>query len=220
MADSFTATANDSNTIGYAFYGSSAWNTGSTNGACQGAYHGPTAADSRVGVMVFTNAGTVLRGRAISQIVLSITCSGAGTGSNSKVMTFHKANRQAIPSGLTGADMVGPTLGTLTGQFYSNTSTHTLSASSNSSFFLQLAAYLAAGNSALVLYNGETSSSTGYSTNYGRIISITITVTYSASTVWYNNNGTWKKCAVYYRNNGAWVLVTPYYNSGGTWKQV
>lgn len=36
----FTATANSSSTIGYAQYGSTTWNTGTSNGACQGAYQG------------------------------------------------------------------------------------------------------------------------------------------------------------------------------------
>ena len=75
----------------------------------------------------------------------------------------------------------------------------------------------------MVVHNGETSSSSGYSTNYARISSITITVTYVAATVWYNNGGTWVQCAVYYNNGGTWVQVTPwrpvlpYYNSGGSW---
>ena len=56
----FTATANSSSTIGYAQYGSSSWSTGSSNGACQGAYKGTTAAKSRVGVMVFNGAGAAL----------------------------------------------------------------------------------------------------------------------------------------------------------------
>ena len=116
--------------------------------------------------------------------------------------------------------MVGDTLGTLTGKFYGNTTTHTLSASSNTAFFNALAAYLKAGNSALVLYNGETSTSSGYSTNYARITSITMTVTYEAATVWYRLNGVWVQCAVYYRLNGAWAQVAPYYRSNGSWIQV
>ena len=52
MAQTFTFTCNSSSTIGYAQYGSSTWNTGSSNGACQGAYQGTTAAKSRVGVMI------------------------------------------------------------------------------------------------------------------------------------------------------------------------
>lgn len=220
MAQTYTFTCNSSTTIGYALYGSSTWNTGSTNGACQGAYQATAASGSRVGVMVFTNAGTVLRGKVIQSIVFSITCSGAGSSSSSKVLTFKQANYQAPASGLKGSDMVGTTLGTLTGKFYSNTTTHTLNASSNASLFRNMAAYFAAGNQTLVLHNGETSTSSGYSTNYARVTSITITVTYVAATVWYNNNGTWVQCAVYYCNAGTWVQVTPYYNSGGTWVQV
>ena len=39
----FTATANSNTTIGYAQYGSTTWNRGTTNGACQGAYQGTSA---------------------------------------------------------------------------------------------------------------------------------------------------------------------------------
>ena len=220
MANTFSATANSNSTIAYAQYGSSTWNKGSSNGASQGAYQGTTAAKSRVGIMVFSGAGATLSGKVIKQIVFSITCSAAGSGSSSKVLTFHKSNSQVVPSSGTGSTIVGDTLGTLTGKFYNNTASHTLNTSTNAAFFNALAAYLKEGNSALVLYNGETSSSSGYSTNYARITSITITVTYESATVWYNNNGMWVQCAVFYRLNGAWVQVAPYYNSGGTWIQV
>ena len=102
----------------------------------------------------------------------------------------------------------------------SNTASHTLNDTTNTAFFNNLKAYLTAGNSVLVLYNGETSSSSGYSTNYARVTSITMTVTYIAATVWVNVGGTWKQCLVYYCNNGTWVQCTPYYNSGGTWVRV
>ena len=80
--------------------------------------------------------------------------------------------------------------------------------------------YFAEGNSALVLYNGETSSSSGYSSNYARVTSCTITVTYIHATVWYRDGSTWKQCTVWYRNGGAWVQVVPYYRNGGTWIRV
>lgn len=79
---------------------------------------------------------------------------------------------------MTGSAQVGATLGTLTGKFYGNTSSYVLSASSNAALFAALKTYLEAGNSAIVLYNGETSSSSGYSPNYARITSATISVTY------------------------------------------
>ena len=131
----FSATANSGSTIGYAQYGSSSWSTGSGNGACQGAYQGTTAAKSRVGVMVFNGAGTALKGKLIQRISLSITCSGAGSGSSGKVLTFHKANYQSLNTGVRGSAQVGDTLGTLTGKFYSNTVTHTLNASTNAVSF-------------------------------------------------------------------------------------
>ena len=83
------------------------------------------------------------------------------------------------------------------------------------------AAYkLAEGNSVLVLYNGETSSSSGYSSNYARVTSCTITVTYIDAVVWYRDGSTWRQCTVWYRLNGAWKQVVPYYNSGGAWVRV
>ena len=130
MAQTFSATANSNTTIGYALYGSSTWNKGSSNGACQGAYQKTAASGSRVGVMVFTGAGAALQGKIIKSIVFSITCSSAGSGSSSKVLTFRKAKQQALPSSGNGSAMVGDILGTLTGKFYGNTTTHTVNASS------------------------------------------------------------------------------------------
>ena len=131
----FSATANSSSTIGYAQYGSSSWSTGSSSGACQGAYQGTTAAKSRVGVMVFSGVGAALKGKLIQSITLTITSSGAGSGSSSKKLTFCQANYQSLNTGVRGSAQVGATLGTLTGKFYSNTVTHTLNASSNAALF-------------------------------------------------------------------------------------
>ena len=203
----FTATANSNTTIGYAQYGSTTWNRGTTNGACQGAYQGTSASRSRVGVMVFSGAGAALKGKIITQITLRITCSAAGSGSSSKKLSFRRSNYQTLQTGIRGSAQVGAALGTLTGKFYNTTVTHTLSATSNATLFEAMKTYFAEGNSALVLYNGETSSSSGYSSNYARVTSCTITVTYIHATVWY-------------RNGGAWVQVVPYYRNGGTWIRV
>ena len=203
----FTATANSNSTIGYAQYGSTTWNRGTTNGACQGAYQGTSASRSRVGVMVFSGAGAALKGKIITQITLRITCSAAGSGSSSKKLSFRRANYQSLQTGITGSAQVGAALGTLTGKFYNNTVTHTLSATSNAALFEAMKDYFAEGNSALVLYNGETSSSSGYSSNYARVTTCVLTVTYMDATVWY-------------RNGGAWVQVVPYYRNGGTWIRV
>ena len=216
----FTATANSNSTIGYAQYGSTTWNRGTTNGACQGAYQGTSASRSRVGVMVFSGAGTALKGKIITQITLKITCSAAGSGSSSKKLSFRRANYQSLQTGVTGSAQVGAALGTLTGKFYNNTVTHTLNASTNAALFEAMKDYFAEGNSVLVLYNGETSSSSGYSSNYARVTSCTITVIYMDATVWYRDGSAWRQCTVWYRNGGAWVQVVPYYRNGGTWIRV
>lgn len=108
----FTATANSSSTIGYAQYGSTSWSTGSSSGACQGAYQGTTAAKSRVGIMVFSGAGAALKGKMITQITLTITCSGAGSASTSKKLSFCRAVYQSLTTGIKGSAQVGAALGT------------------------------------------------------------------------------------------------------------
>lgn len=175
---------------------------------------------SRVGLMLFNGAGAALRGKVIQSITLKITCSGAGSGSSSKVLSFHRANVQAFDKSLRGSAQVGAALGTLTGKFYSNTTTHTLSASSNAAFFAALRAYLTEGNSALVLYNGETSKTDGYSANYARVTSCTLTVSYIDGMAYVRVNGAWKQCAVWMRVNGAWKQVVPYYRRDGAWVRV
>ena len=216
----FTATANSNSTIGYAQYGSTTWNRGTTNGACQGAYQGTSASRSRVGVMVFSGTGAALKGKIITQITLKITCSAAGSGSSSKRLSFRRASYQTLQTGITGSAQVGTALGTLTGKFYNNTVTHTLNASTNAALFEAMKDYFAEGNSVLVLYNGETSSSSGYSSNYARVTSCTITVIYMDATVWYRDGSAWRQCTVWYRNSGSWVQVVPYYRNGGTWIRV
>ena len=98
--------------------------------------------------------------------------------------------------------------------------THTLNASTNAALFEAMKGYFAEGNSVLVLYNGETSSSSSYSSNYARVTTCVLTVTYMDATVWYRDGSTWRQCTVWYRNGGSWVQVVPYYRNGGTWIRV
>ena len=69
---------------------------------------------------------------------------------------------------------------------------------------------------------GSTTSSyfRGYNPSSGTSQRPYLQLTYSDSSVWYNNNGTWVQCAAYYNKNGSWIQVMPYYNNGGTWIQV
>lgn len=172
----FTATANSNTTIGYALSNSKSWKVGTTNGACQGAYQGA----SRCGVMVFTGAGAALKSTLISQIQLTITCSASGGSGSGKILTFHKANYQSLNTGVTGSAQVGDTLGTITGKFYNNTVTHTLSDTSNAALFAAMKSYFAAGNSVLVIYNGETTAADAErsSTHYVRVKTCVLTVSY------------------------------------------
>jgi len=170
--------------------------------------------------MVFSGAGAALQGKVIQSISLKITCSGAGSSSSSKVLSFRQAKYQSLNKTVKGSAQVGTALGTLTGKFYSNTVTHTLSPTSNTALFNAMKNYFIAGNSVLVIYNGETSSSSGYSSNYARVTTIVLTVTYIEATVWYNNAGTSQQCTVWYCNAGTWIQCVPYYNSGGTWIRV
>ena len=95
-----------------------------------------------------------------------------------------------------------------------------MSASSNAAFFAALCAYLTEGNSALVLYNGETSKADGYSANYARVTSCTLTVSYIDGMAYVRVNGAWKQCAVWMRVNGAWKQCVPYYRRDGAWVRV
>ena len=60
----------------------------------------------------------------------------------------------------------------------------------------------------------------GYGPSSGTSQRPYLQLTYSDSSVWYNNNGTWVQCAAYYNKNGSWIQVIPYYNNGDTWIQV
>ena len=128
-----------------------------------------------VGIVHF--AGMALSGKVITGISLRIVAAQAGYGTgHTKTVYVRKANYQsASQSGITGLGYCGDALGTFTGAFYGNTSTYTLSGD----LLNNLAAYIAAGNNTICLYNpSPVKSSQGYSTNYLQWSECTITVTY------------------------------------------
>ena len=128
-----------------------------------------------VGIVHF--AGMALSGKVITGISLRIVATQAGYGTgHTKTVYVRKSNYQsASQSGITGLDYCGDALGTFTGAFYGNTSTYTL----NGDLLNNLAAYIAAGNNTICLYNpSPVKSSQGYSTNYLQWSECTITVTY------------------------------------------
>lgn len=128
-----------------------------------------------VGIVHF--AGMALSGKVITGISLRIVSAQAGYGAgHTKTVYVRKSNYQsASQSGITGLGYCGDALGTFTGAFYGNTSTYTLSGD----LLNNLAAYIAAGNNTICLYNpSPVKSSQGYSTNYLQWSECTITVTY------------------------------------------
>ena len=128
-----------------------------------------------VGIVHF--AGMALIGKVITGISLRIVAALAGYGTgHTKTVYVRKSNYQsASQSGITGLGYCGDALGTFTGAFYGNTSTYTLSGD----LLNNLAAYIAAGNNTICLYNpSPVKSSQGYSTNYLQWSECTITVTY------------------------------------------
>ena len=128
-----------------------------------------------VGIVHF--AGMALSGKVITGITLRVVAAQAGYGTgHTKTVYVRKANYQsASQSGITGLGYCGDALGTFTGAFYGNTTNYTLSGD----LLNNLAAYIAAGNNTICLYNpSPVKSSQGYSTNYLQWSECTITVTY------------------------------------------
>lgn len=143
-----------------------------SNVACQEYYENTY---NYVGIVHF--AGMALANKVITGISLRVVAAQAGYGTgHTKTVYLRKANYQsASQSGITGSAYCGDALGTFTGAFYGNTSTYTLSGD----LLNNLAAYFAAGNNTVCLYNpSPVKSSQGYSNNYLQWTECTITVTY------------------------------------------
>lgn len=121
--------------------------------------------------------GLNLANKVITQIKLKVTAAEAGYGAGTTKTVYVRESKYqaASESGVTGGNYYGPALGTFTGSFYGNTTTTTLSGT----LFTNLAAYLAAGNNTICLFNPSPStSSQGYSNNYMQWNACQIIVTY------------------------------------------
>ena len=128
-----------------------------------------------VGIVHFS--GMALAGKVITGITLRITADQAGYGTgHAKTVYVRKSKYQAVSqSGVTGGNYYGDALGTFSGAFYNNTTTHTLTGA----LLTNLAAYLEAGNNTICLFNpSPVKSSQGYSTNYLQWSACKISVTY------------------------------------------
>jgi hypothetical protein len=217
--NTLSITANTESTLATGYYDISTWRDGAEayQGAAGTIVSSTTGRKSRVGVILFPDAGTTLKNKSIKSITLKLTAANAGYGSDtSKTLTICKSNYQKIDKSIASKDYVGDILGTITGIFYGNTKEYTLNSSNNNTLFNALKAYMESGNSCLVIYNGEHVGSTAsYSKNYLSLTKVILTVEYEDNYIYYNNNGTATKCAVYYNNNGIAVRCAVYYNNNG-----
>ena len=128
-----------------------------------------------VGIVNFP--GLNLTNKVITQIKLKVTAAEAGYGAGTTKTVYVRESKYqaASQSGVSGGNYYGLALGTFTGSFYGNTTTTTLSGT----LFTNLAAYLAAGNNTICLFNPSPStSSQGYSNNYMQWDACQIIVTY------------------------------------------
>lgn len=143
-----------------------------TGYACQEYY---TNTYNYVGIICFS--GMALTNKVITGISITAVSQKAGYGAgHTKTVYVRKSNYQNTGAGATGAGYAGDALGTFTGSFYSNTTTVALSGT----LLTNLAAYFAAGNNTICIYNpSPVESSHGYSNNYLQWSSVTLTVTYT-----------------------------------------
>ena len=140
--------------------------------ACQEFYD---SSYNYVGVICFS--GMALANKVITGISITAVSQAAGYGaSHTKTVYVRKSNYQNTSASATGAGYAGDALGTFTGSYYHNTTTVSITGS----LLTNLAAYFAAGNNTITIYNpSPVESSHGYSNNYLQWSSVTMTVTYT-----------------------------------------
>ena len=140
--------------------------------ACQEFYD---SSYNYVGVICFS--GMALANKVITGISITAVSQAAGYGaSHTKTVYVRKSNYQNTSASATGAGYAGDALGTFTGSFYNNTTTVSITGSLQTNH----AAYFAAGNNTITIYNpSPVESSHGYSNNYLQWSSVTMTVTYT-----------------------------------------
>ena len=140
--------------------------------ACQEFYD---SSYNYVGVICFS--GMALANKVITGISITAVSQAAGYGaSHTKTVYVRKSNYQNTSASATGAGYAGDALGTFTGSFYNNTTTVSITGS----LLTNLAAYFAADNNTITIYNpSPVESSHGYSNNYLQWSSVTMTVTYT-----------------------------------------
>ena len=149
------------------------YSVNSKNGqACQEYY---TNNYNYVGIIHFP--GLNLTNKVINALIFDIKSDKAGYGASSaKTVYWRRSNYQeASKEGVTGADYVGTALGTITGSFYDNLTSHSITGD----LLTAMASYITAGNNTFLIYNpSPEQSSQGYAKNYLMWTDVTLTVNY------------------------------------------
>ena len=149
------------------------YSVNSKNGqACQEYY---TNNYNYVGIIHFP--GLNLTNKVINALIFDIKSDKAGYGASSaKTVYWRRSNYQeASKEGVTGADYVGTALGTITGSFYDNLTSHSITGD----LLTAMASYITAGNNTFLIFNpSPEQSSQGYAKNYLMWTDVTLTVNY------------------------------------------
>lgn len=175
------------------------------------------------GIIVFSGAGDTLRGKSINSITMEIKYNAAGIsyGAPYKTLKIHESNYQDIDTSRYAVWYLDTDklLGTLDTIGYDSTETFTLDSNNNTILFNNLKNYLSNGNSAIIIYNDDDTSSDFYSRHFLQIAEITITVTYDSDdgVIYIDNGTTFEAYQIYIDNGTGWDLYIPYIDNGSSW---
>ena len=178
--------------------------------------------DHTFGVIVFNGAGAALKDKNITSIELTFSFSPAGRylGGAYKTLKIHNSWYQDIDTSRYAVwyldDM--KLLGSLNVIGYDSIETFKLDESNNTTLFNNLKDYLSNGNSAIIIYNDDDTTTDFYSRHYLEAYQITIKVTYDDEGVVYIDNGTtFEAYQIYIDNGTSWDLYVPYIDNGSGW---
>lgn len=192
------------------------WTTGE---ACQGAYQ---SSYSRVGQLYFPNLASTVAGYVITQIEIKFNCTASG-GTSNKTLKMVTSAYQTKTTAKSGSQVIygRSSLGNVVGNFYNNSPSFTFNKTTNSVTFQNLCSYILSGNNVIVIYNGESSSSSSYSSSYLKMTSVTMKITYAdvyVSNMNYYDGNSWRLVIPYYFDGTSWRKCNSYYNDGTAWR--
>ena len=175
------------------------------------------------GIMVFQGAGSKLKGRNIDSISFTFKFAQAGRylGGAYKKLKIHESAYQDIDTSRSAVLYLNKNkiLGSLDVIGYETTESFTLDANNNTALFNNLKNYFYNGNSAVIIYNDDDTSTDSYSRHFLQILEATITVNYDGgeSVVYISNGTTFEAYQIYIDNGTSWDLYAPYIDNGSGW---